>query len=376
MTSIDRAFIRAFGQEEGKPVTTGLEPAGPATPARSESDRASEPPADAENEPRAKDPAEATAAACSCEACGTCPHAADGTCPCSPEGIEPHDQPRPKQLAAASRPSVELVGEAPSEAPAEAIETDAPCATVADEAEAAPGSEETIRWEEMPFQPAFQVDSFAWPSGCARLGMVARDQMEQLADALIAGQEEGQQVVAMSGCRRGDGCTTLLLCVARRLAERGLEVAMVDADFDNPLLARRLGLLPDAGWEQVLTARAAVNEVIIESIQDRLAVLPLCGTLPCRGSPARGLPDPVSSLNVLREHYDLVLVDLGAFGEGMGSGGENSRAVVNWIDAVVLVRDVRTTRQAELNRIRQRVQAAGLVEAGIAENFVELRKSA
>lgn len=153
-------------------------------------------------------------------------------------------------------------------------------------------------------------------------------------------------------------------------------MAVVDADFDNPLLARRLGLLPDAGWEEILTARAAAKEVIIESIQDRLAVLPLCGALPCQGSPARGLPDPISSLNVLREHYDLVLVDLGEFGDGTVGVDGSSRAVIRWIDAVVLVRDVRTTRQAELDRIRQRVEAAGLVEAGIAENFVEVRKSA
>jgi Mrp family chromosome partitioning ATPase len=207
------------------------------------------------------------------------------------------------------------------------------------------------------------------------LSMVAREQIHQLAEGLVSGLEQGRRAVAMSGCRRGDGCTTLLLCVARQLAERGLRVAMIDADFDNPLLARRLGLLPEVGWEEVFTARLPVEEVVIESTQDRLAVLPLCGSLPCRACPAKDLPDPVPTLNVLREHYDLLLVDLGQFSDEALSDG-SSRAVIDWIDAVVLVHNVRATSQDELNRTRRRVHAAGLVEAGIAENFVEARKAA
>jgi len=225
-------------------------------------------------------------------------------------------------------------------------------------------------------EPCFQVDSFAWPSGCTRLRMVAGDQIDRLADALVAGLRQGQRVVAMSGCRRGDGCTTLLLCVARRLAERGMKIVLVDADFDNPLLARRLGLLPEAGWEEVVAARLPVEEVIIESVQDRLAVLPLCGSLPGQGHPAGNSPDPVTGLDSLREHYDLVLVDWGELGDGAGSGNGSSHALVDWIDAVVLVHNVRSTPQQELDRIRRRAQAAGLVEAGITENFVEVRKSA
>jgi len=219
------------------------------------------------------------------------------------------------------------------------------------------------------FQPAYQVDSFAWPSGCTRLSMVAGDQVERLADALVAGLEQGQQVLAMSGCRRGDGCTTLLLCAARRLADRGLRIAILDGDFDNPLLARRLGLLPEAGWEEVLAARLPAGEVTIESVQDRLAVLPLCGELSSQGG-----PDRVAGLDVLRKNYDLVLVDLGEFDEGIGDGP--TQTMVGWIDAVVLVHNIRSTSNEELSRTRRRATEAGFVEAGIVENFAEARRSA
>ena len=150
----------------------------------------------------------------------------------------------------------------------------------------------------------------------------------------------------------------MLLCAARRLAARGLKVVMVDADFDHPKLARRLGLLPEAGWEEVLAGGLPLAEVLIESLEDRVALLPLPGPL----STESGLPDPAASLDLLRRHYDLVLVDLGEVGA--------EAAARNWIDAVVLVHDVRSTPRAELVRATRRLQAAGQVELGVAENFV------
>jgi Mrp family chromosome partitioning ATPase len=361
MSTIDRAFIKAFGQEEPSSAA-----------ARPESDHTGQPSADVPDGSSGEEPAEAIAGTCCGDGGETCACSDDGTCPCSAGGNRIVDSPGPEQSTGPSEPPMEPAGEAAVEESAAGDRL----AAAEDGAEPVDPGDAHPDAGQKPFRPAFQVDRLAWPSGCARLGMAARDQIEDLADALVAGGEAGQQVVAMSGCRRGDGCTTLLLCVARRLAERGLQVAVVDADLANPLLARRLGLLPDAGWEQVVTAQASVDQLIIESLQDRLAVLPLCGEIPCQGCPARGLPDPIASLDVLRRHYDLVLVDLGQFG-ARGVGGDGAcRGVNRWIDAVVLVRDVRTTREDELEQIRHRVGAVGLVEAGIAENFVELRKSA
>lgn len=277
-----------------------------------------------------------------------------------------HEQPAPPTVAEVSLQTVpladagELTLPEPESAPAED--------------DAAPASP-TIFHPSL-FQPSFQVDSFAWPSGCTRLGMLAPDQVDRLADALTRGLDRGQQVVAISGCGRGDGCTTLLLCVARRLAERGLRIAMVDADVDNPLLARRLGLLPEAGWEELLAGRLPLEEVMIESIQDQLALLPLCGSLPGENCPSEDVSRLAQNLNVLREHYDLVLVDWGRFDDAHRGDRPVAEAVLQWVDAVVLVHNVRSTEQSDLDRTRQRLGAAGLVEAGIAENFTDARQSA
>lgn len=222
------------------------------------------------------------------------------------------------------------------------------------------------------FEPALQVDSFAWPSGCARMGLDAAEQIGQLAAALTAASDQGQRVVAFSGSHRGDGCTTLLLCAARRLAEQGLGVALVDADFENPLLARRLGLLPEVGWEMVVGGRLPLEDVAIDSIQDRLAIVPLCGLPPAEADNDADdrRPNPPTPLNALGQHYDLVLVDLGPFDNQAAGGSGTFESVVDWIDAVVLVHNACSASPGDLEQTRGRVQRAGLTELGITENFV------
>ncbi len=219
------------------------------------------------------------------------------------------------------------------------------------------------------FQPAYQVDQFAWSPTASKLSLNAGIQLDRLADGLAAGLPEGRKVVGLGAGRRGEGCTTLLLCAARRLAQRGLNVLLVDADFDHSCLARRLGLMPETGWEDVLAGRVPLAEAIVESIQDRLSILPLRGLAAEQDCSSGITVDPAASLALLRKHYDLILIDLGELNTGMPAG-QPLEAAAQWLDAVVLVHDVRATPQTELIQTRSRLQAAGIAEAGIAENFV------
>jgi len=218
-------------------------------------------------------------------------------------------------------------------------------------------------------QAAFQVDRFAWSPTASKLSLAAGIQLDRLADGLAAGHSAGRIVIGLGACCRAEGCTTLLLCAARRLAQRGLNVLLVDADFRHPCLARRLGLLPEVGWEDVLAGRVPATEAMVESSQDGLTVLPLRGLAAEQDLPA-GVPvDPGASLAVLREHFDLVLVDLGELNDATPAG-QPLEAAASWLDGVVLVHNVRSTPQAELLRTRNRLHAAGIAEFGIAENFV------
>lgn len=219
------------------------------------------------------------------------------------------------------------------------------------------------------YRPSLEVDHFIWPSACKELSETARDQVERLASAVAAGLSQGTKVVAFCGCRQGDGCTTVLLSVARRLAAAGVRTLLVDADFEQPMLARRLGLLPEAGWEDALFGRLPVEEAVIESVEDRLCLLPLRKSQPHadpRGSLER---DPAADIAVLREHYDLVLIDLGRFTPATESADRALRSARRWIDAAVVVNDARNA-PSESNPLCQRLRDAGIAEAGVVENFV------
>ena len=223
--------------------------------------------------------------------------------------------------------------------------------------------------DDVPFAALLQVDRFAWPNACTKMSSVAGDSLDRLADGLQAEVDQGRKVLAMASPRRGAGCTTLLLCVARRLAQRGRSVVLVDADFSNPQLAPQLGVLPDVGWEEVLSGQCRLTEAAIESIADGMTLLPLRQPIHDDDTPRNG-QDVASGLAVFRRRFDLALVDLGALGQEAGSGGPLSREVRRQIDAVVLVHNVRGTPPEELAAVQRSLEASGIVQAGVAENFV------
>jgi Mrp family chromosome partitioning ATPase len=221
------------------------------------------------------------------------------------------------------------------------------------------------------FQPMLQVEHFAWPKVCFRLESAAAGELDRLADTLLAAAKQGMKVIGLSGGVRGEGATTLLLCAARRMIKRGVKTAAVDGDLVEPQLAKRLGLLPQLGWEDVGTGRQPVEEVLVESVADNLAVMPLCTPLAIEGMSYASQRLMAESLNTLRKNYDLVLLDLGplenprSLGDLCG-GGLNCR-----VDAVMLVHRAGKVPATCMPQARQALATSGAAVIGIIENFVQ-----
>ncbi len=220
------------------------------------------------------------------------------------------------------------------------------------------------------FQPMLQVDHYTWPKVCSRLNDTAEQELDGMTDAVAEAIAQGHKVVGIAGCRRGEGATTMLLCAAQRLAQRGHGVVMVDGNLGDPKLGKRLGLLPEFGWEEVLAGRLPLDEVVIESTHNRLAVLPLCGPFAGTGGASEDQSRVIGSLAVLAARYDLVLVDLGPLEDPKAVGGSLARGIGSRLDAVVLVQDVRTTTDTQLAEIRRHLEAADIAQPGIIRNFV------
>lgn len=223
--------------------------------------------------------------------------------------------------------------------------------------------------EQQCLRPALQVDQFIWPKICDQIIAKAAWRFDQLTSQLIVGVTHGRKTLALSSCNSGEGCTTALLCIARRLSALGIKVALVDAHFATARLAEQLGLAPPAGWDQVLRGEIPLTEALVESVQDKLTLLPLAETT-LEGISAFDLRHVSTTIEALRNDFDLVLLDCGPLMEApqanIISMGQNAE-----LDAVILVRDVRCATDVQMIRVKRLVAAAGMTICGVAENFVQ-----
>ena len=178
----------------------------------------------------------------------------------------------------------------------------------------------------------------------------------------------GRKVIAVTGDARGAGATTLALVLGRRLAKAGAKIAMVDADFAAPQLAGRLGLVIGIGWETVLALpeKTSLWETMVESIEDRLSVVPLASRsrLTVSGEIAVRLAD---CLRQLSEAFDLVLVDVGPISLDDPQSSWIT-APGNGLDAAILACDVRSAEAERLRAVGRRLMDANIAALGVAEN--------
>jgi Mrp family chromosome partitioning ATPase len=220
-------------------------------------------------------------------------------------------------------------------------------------------------------RPAYEVDRFTWPETCEELIARIGPQADDLAHELLAEAALGRKVIAVSGCAREEGETTFALVLARRLAIAGAKVAIVDANFVAPQLAARLGLVIGIGWETVLALpeKTSLWETMVESLDDRLTVVPLASRsrLQMTGEIAARL---AASLAELRDAFDIVLVDAGPAGAAEPQSNWLS-ARGNGIDAAILLSDVRSAMAERLASVSRRLLDANIAPLGVVENFCD-----
>ena len=221
---------------------------------------------------------------------------------------------------------------------------------------------------EARFRPALEVDAFRWPAVCDDLVTNHKARWRSAVEALIAADDAGRSLIGVAGAAPGAGATTVVTCLARLLVEAGKTIAIVDGNFANAHLAAALGLGVEAGWEQVLAGRTPLAEAIIQSIGDRVAVLPLVGG----GVPAAAQLDAIHAsvtAGVLRYHYDMVLFDLGAVSHDFQ--GPVARRIVQQcrLDGVALVAGA-DGDGVEPRRLMQTAPELAAICLGVIENQI------
>jgi Mrp family chromosome partitioning ATPase len=215
--------------------------------------------------------------------------------------------------------------------------------------------------------PAYEVDQFGWTSPITDLVAQGGFELDAVAHKILSAARGSGQVVAIGSAEAGAGGTTLLLCLAQRLAAMQLRAALVDADFTAPVLAQRLGMSPAFGWEDIVAEERSLCDVLIQSIADGLALLPLRGPV---SIPQRLTEDLYwhTTLDALRGRYRLVLLDVGVLDESVdlpwlrvGCG----------IDAAIVVGRAEDEGRGSLAAAVRHLCASQIDVLGVVENFCE-----
>jgi Mrp family chromosome partitioning ATPase len=204
-----------------------------------------------------------------------------------------------------------------------------------------------------------------WPPICERLIEAEQRYFRGVGQRLKAATQDGHHVVLITGARRGEGRTTLALCLARCAAAAGVPTALVDGDLKNPQIGSRLGIETPCGWREVVAGHAPLSEAAVSSLEDHLTLFPLTSADDADVPP--GDPSCVAVLQSIARHYPLVIVDVGP----LGSDGKHLFATANDcpIDTAIVVRDLRNTTKKKAVATAESLLRGGVPAVGIAENF-------
>lgn len=229
-------------------------------------------------------------------------------------------------------------------------------------AEVSPAAEGTI-WS----RPAFEVDQFFWPKVLQHMAEFAKSGMTRVADEVWNQVRSGRNVVSIAGCRSRQGRTTIALSLASRLAELNLRVLVIDANLIDPAVARTLGVAAHLGWDDVVASHLPIGEALIESMDDRLTIMPLrtarSHTIIQQGEAGFSLV-----VAEVRPRFDVVLVDLPATHARRIPPWVNREAGIDW---AILVRSAGNIEDG-LDQLVNQLVSLGVTPLGIVENEIQI----
>jgi Mrp family chromosome partitioning ATPase len=223
-----------------------------------------------------------------------------------------------------------------------------------------------------PLLAAFETQRFQWPRKVEVLVASAGSEFAAFADELEERSRADRKTLLVTGIAREEGRTTLVLALARLAGNRGLRTVVVDLDMQGPQLAEQLGIRPELGWDDAQAERLTLDEVLVESLDDHVTLLPLrTGYANPRALAGTGfLRDAIDRL---RAEFDLVLLDVGPLSDD-GDTIDLAAALGGCVlDDALVVRDRRRVTPQQLHDACRRTAALGVRRWDIVENFSEIQ---
>lgn len=216
------------------------------------------------------------------------------------------------------------------------------------------------------FNPIWEVDQLQWPEVCSKLMDTRMDSLSHVTKHLSEACQEGLQVLAVTSPEGGEGRTTVACCLAMLAGNRGLKVAIVDGDIENPTLSLQTNLEVENDWQSAILNQLPLEEVSVHSIDDQITLIPLLGPLDQNELP--GSDQRIADMLIeLTESFDLVILDCGHMNSPNGLMGALAEQGI--INAAIAVVDNRNSTMQRLETCIRRIRQSGVSSIGIVENF-------
>ncbi|WIM94221.1 polysaccharide biosynthesis tyrosine autokinase [Actinoplanes oblitus] len=166
----------------------------------------------------------------------------------------------------------------------------------------------------------------------------------------------------LAGTSRKEGTTAVTCGLAIAMAETGARVVLVDANLRTPGVGRYLSLDPAPGLAEVLSGAARVPDVLRESLNGRLTVLPAGAQTPDPGG-LLASPRLPATVRTLTERFDVVLVDAPPL-----NGPADAAVLGKVTDSALLVVRANRTRTADVEKSMELLERIGAKLAGAVLN--------
>lgn len=222
------------------------------------------------------------------------------------------------------------------------------------------------------FRATFETERFHWPRNVEVLIASAGNEFSQYTAELEERIAAGRKTLVVTGFARGEGRSTIVLSLARLLANRGTNVVVVDADLRQPQMAELLGIRPELGWDDVYAERLPVTDALIESPSERITLLPMRSGFSNPRALA-GNRTLAGIIDQLKQHFDAVLLDVGPLPDDQDTIDLAAPLTGCKLDDALVVRDRRTTSPKDVQAVCRRLAVLGVHHCDIAENFTELQ---
>lgn len=215
------------------------------------------------------------------------------------------------------------------------------------------------------FHCNWEVDAFQWPEICHRLQGESVSGLSGLLRSVLHRAWRGRHVFALTSFSRGEGITTVTLCLAKLAAMFDVKVAIVDGNVPNPRIVDELGVATEFGWSD-LAQNIPLAEIAIKSLEDNLVVVPLrpghnpreCGTLQEQAT---------ATIAQLADAFELVLIDAGPMFHAAHLW--LAPPTLATIHGGVVVRNMQLTAAEQMDDVCWRLQQANIRDVLVVENF-------